>query len=98
MESGVSRKLASPPSYIQHKTNHSQFLLSEMPQDLRDALTEYDVDGDGIVTVAEIAAGAHLLRKQADKVRAAHLGGGFGVARAACCARCRACWCGTCSQ
>ena len=69
MESGEKRKFASP-SYIVHKTNH-QFQLSEMPQDLGDALREYDVDGDGVVTVAEIAAGAHLLRKQADKVRAA---------------------------
>ena len=33
-------------------------------------LSDYDVDGDGTVTVRELAAGAELLRKQTQKVRA----------------------------
>lgn len=44
-----------------------QFLLAEMPKDLREALADYDVDGDGTVTVGEIAAGAVLLRQQKKK-------------------------------
>ena len=32
-------------------------------------LADYDVDGDGTVTVKELAAGAELLRKQTQKVR-----------------------------
>ena len=62
------RKLIVVPSHGRNGAH--QFLLSDLPEDLRDALAEYDIDGDGTVTVGELAAGAHLLRKQADKARA----------------------------
>ena len=50
---------------------HHHFVLEDLPEALRDALADYDVDGDGTVTVGEIAAGAHLLRKSTLKARGA---------------------------
>ena len=95
MEGGERPKLASPASYIVHSHNIShQFVLADMPQDLCDALKEYDLDGDGAVTVAEIAAGARLLRKQADKVRGrfCHWLGGTPLVFGLLLARCRTRW------
>ena len=38
--------LAYLPSFVRRVSTH-EFLLSELPEDLRDALADYDVDGDG---------------------------------------------------
>lgn len=104
---GKPRRLIVVPS--QGRNGAHQFVLSDLPDDLREALADYDVDGDGAqparpsspapaphctnsaywfhsvrwlllsatragtVTVGEIAAGAHLLRKQTVKVSVARL-------------------------
>ena len=95
----AQKAMAYLPSFVRRVSAH-QFLLAELPPDLRDALADYDVDGDGAsqqpartsrrralhacvqvclllsalragtVTVGEIAAGAHLLRRQKKKARA----------------------------
>jgi hypothetical protein len=46
------------------------FQLADLPHELADALRDYDLDGDISVSVAEIAMGAHLLRRQRQKARA----------------------------
>ena len=51
------------------KMNH-EFSLSELPLDLAAVLRDYDVDNSGSVSVAELVAGAQLMRQQAKKVRA----------------------------
>jgi hypothetical protein len=48
--------------------NH-EFHLAELPVDLAAVLRDYDVDGSGSVSVAELVAGAQLMRQQAKKVR-----------------------------
>ena len=50
------------------KMNH-EFSLSDLPNDLAAVLRDYDVDNSGSVSVAELVAGAQLMRQQAKKVR-----------------------------
>ena len=50
------------------KMNH-EFSLAELPLDLAAVLRDYDVDNSGSVSVAELVAGAQLMRQQAKKVR-----------------------------
>ena len=38
--------MAFLPTFVRRVSAH-QFLLAELPPDLRDALADYDVDGDG---------------------------------------------------
>ena len=47
--------------------SHHEFALSDLPVDLASVLADYDVNGDGTITVAELAAGAELLRRQTKK-------------------------------
>ena len=42
----AQKALAYLPSFVRRVSAH-QFLLAELPPDLRDALADYDVDGDG---------------------------------------------------
>ena len=49
--------------------NH-EFSLSDLPVELAAVLRDYDVDNSGSVSVAELVAGAQLMRQQAKKVRA----------------------------
>jgi hypothetical protein len=51
------------------KMNH-EFSLSDLPNELSAVLRDYDVDNSGSVSVAELVAGAQLMRQQAKKVRA----------------------------
>ena len=55
--------------------NHHEFILGDLPKDLADALMGFDVDGDGFVTLAELAEGARLLHRTQEKVRARPPGG-----------------------
>ena len=48
--------------------NHHEFILGDLPKDLADALMGFDVDGDGFVTLAELAEGARLLHRTQEKV------------------------------
>ena len=50
------------------KMNH-EFSLSDLPTELAAVLRDYDVDNSGSVSVAELVAGAQLMRQQAKKVR-----------------------------
>ena len=49
--------------------NH-EFSLANLPEELAAVLRDYDVDNSGSVSVAELVAGAQLMRQQAKKVRA----------------------------
>ena len=51
------------------KMNH-EFSLSDLPAELSAVLRDYDVDNSGSVSVAELVAGAQLMRQQAKKVLA----------------------------
>ena len=42
----AQKAMAYLPSFVRRVSAH-QFLLAELPPDLRDALADYDVDGDG---------------------------------------------------
>ena len=50
------------------KMNH-EFVLAELPVELAAVLGDYDVDNSGSVSVAELVAGAQLMRQQVKKVR-----------------------------
>ena len=68
------------------KMNH-EFSLAELPVDLAAVLRDYDVDNSGSVSVAELVAGAQLMRQQAKKVRswqACLHSGQQGLTRPAC--------------
>lgn len=45
-------------------------VLSDLPHDLATALAGFDADGNGHVTVGELAEGARLLHSTQEKVRA----------------------------
>ena len=49
--------------------NNQEFNLRDLPPDLSEALTGFDVDGNGTVTMSELAEGARLLRRTQEKVR-----------------------------
>ena len=45
----------------------NEFILSELPADLALVLADFDVDGNGTVSVAELVTAATLMRSQARK-------------------------------
>ena len=47
------------PSFVRRVSAH-QFLLAELPPDLRDALADYDVDGDGAFAARARLAWTHV--------------------------------------
>ena len=52
------------PTRISAKASHShEFILAELPQDLALVLADYDIDNSGTVSVAELVAGAQLMRQ-----------------------------------
>ena len=55
--------LSLAAAFAQH-----EFVLAELPEDLAAVLADYDVDESGTVSVAELVAGAQLMRQQAKKV------------------------------
>lgn len=61
--------------HLAHKHDAPAFDLKGLPEDLADALRAYDLDGDGTVSVSEIAAGAQLLHRQREKARHPGVGG-----------------------
>ena len=74
------------------KMNH-EFSLADLPVDLAAVLRDYDVDGSGSVSVAELVAGAQLMRQQAKKVRGRSLARLFAISCPA--SRARTCACRT---
>ncbi len=65
-----ARVTTSPSAHagLALKMNH-EFHLSDLPIELAAVLRDYDVDQSGSVSVAELVAGAQLMRQQAKKVR-----------------------------
>ena len=52
----AQKAMAYLPSFVRRVSAH-QFQLAELPPDLRDALADYDVDGDGACCCMLVAAG-----------------------------------------
>jgi hypothetical protein len=63
-KAGLSRHL----KVMKTTTTQQEFLLADLPADLRAALAGFDVDGNGSVTLSELAEGARLLRRTQEKV------------------------------
>jgi hypothetical protein len=51
------------PSFVRRVSAH-QFQLADLPPDLRDALADYDVDGDGACLLAAAVPGPHATPAQ----------------------------------